>query len=336
VALLLPAVQAAREAARRSQCVNNLKQWGLACLNYHDTQKHFPISIGHWGEQARIPGASGAGANVSGSPAAAKGLSGAGWIAHTLPYIEEQTLADAMEPGFTGNFNVAGAGRGIGRRDIRDFTSTQIAAITCPSDDSARPSDAQFHFISSVGPPVVGVLTATTSYKGNIGDSIIPIGENSAQSPGATGPTEWGNSDIVGGDNYTLIGSPNAHNTVDANGVLWRNSHYKPVSIRKISDGTSKTFIVGEGVVSEDFHSAAYFADGDWATCGIPLNYFAKDQANIRTEWYKHRGFKSLHPGGANFVMCDGSVQFVNDGVSTAIYRSSATRAGGEAFALGQ
>jgi prepilin-type N-terminal cleavage/methylation domain-containing protein/prepilin-type processing-associated H-X9-DG protein len=331
VALLLPAVQAAREAARRSQCVNNLKQLGLACLNYHDTKKHFPISIGQWDEQARLPGASGGGPDSS-SPARTRGFNGAGWITQVLPFVEEQSLYDAMEPGFTGNFTAAGAGRGMGRRDIRDFVARQIAAITCPSDDTARPSELQFYWNQ---PPV---LVATTSYKGNIGDSIIPIGENSAQAPGATGPTEWGNSDVVGGSNFTLVGSPNAHNTIDANGVLWRNSHYRPIAIRQIPDGTSKTFLVGEGIVAEDFHSVAYFADGDWATCGIPLNYFAKvqDPVVIRQEWYKHRGFKSYHPGGANFAMCDGSVQFVTDGVSTAAYRSAATRAGGEVFGLNQ
>ncbi|MGL4513547.1 MAG: DUF1559 domain-containing protein [Lacipirellulaceae bacterium] len=329
VALLLPAVQAAREAARRSQCVNNLKQWGLACLNYHDTRQHFPISIGQWDERARLPGASGGGPDLS-SPATKNGFSGAGWIANALPFIEEQALSDAMEPGFTGNFTTAGAGRGVGRRDIRDFTSRQIGAITCPSDDSARPSDQQFYWSQ---PPV---LVATTSYKGNIGDSIIPIGENESQAPGKTGPTEWGDADVVGGSDYTLVGSPNAHNTIDANGVIWRNSHYKPVSIRKISDGTSKTFLVGESIVAEDYHSAAYFADGDWATCGIPPNVAPTsfEPAAIIREWWRYRGFKSLHPGGINFAMCDGSVQFIQEGIERRAYRAAATRAGGEVFSI--
>jgi len=72
IALLLPAVQAAREAARRSQCTNNLKQIALAVHNYHDTYKVFPI--GNW--------------------TTAYGT----WLVSLLPFIEQQALADRYQP----------------------------------------------------------------------------------------------------------------------------------------------------------------------------------------------------------------------------------------------
>jgi prepilin-type processing-associated H-X9-DG protein len=90
--------------------------------------------------------------------------------------------------------------------------------------------------------------------------------------------------------------------------------------------------MVGESVVSQDFHSAAYFADGSWGSCGIPLNFllFGVTDTEIKNRWNEVRGFKSLHPGGAHFVMVDGSVHFANEGIDHNVYRGLATRAGGE------
>ena len=83
VALLLPAVQAAREAARRASCLNKLKQLGLAVLNTHDVRGRFPLSHGI---------ARGSGAPDGWGP-------GPGWIVETLPALEEQTLYDLFVQG---------------------------------------------------------------------------------------------------------------------------------------------------------------------------------------------------------------------------------------------
>jgi prepilin-type processing-associated H-X9-DG protein len=91
--------------------------------------------------------------------------------------------------------------------------------------------------------------------------------------------------------------------------------------------------MVGETVVSQDNHSAAFFADGDWAGCNIPLNYFLPEQESD-SMWYALRGFRSLHPGGAQFVFADGSVQFVQDSVDHKVYRAAATRNVGETLYL--
>jgi prepilin-type processing-associated H-X9-DG protein len=95
--------------------------------------------------------------------------------------------------------------------------------------------------------------------------------------------------------------------------------------------------MIGEGVVSQDFHSAAYFSDGDWATCGIPLNFFVVPEPEVsnRQQWWQHgRGFKSMHPGGAQFVLADGSVHFINESIDHDTYRALATRAVGDAAEL--
>src|SRR4051812_8983800 len=82
VALLLPAIQAAREAARRSGCSNNLKNLGLAVLNHHDVMKHYPVNMG---------------ASISPNEAPGKEQPGVGWIVQILPQMEEQPLFDQFK-----------------------------------------------------------------------------------------------------------------------------------------------------------------------------------------------------------------------------------------------
>jgi len=319
VALLLPAVQAAREAARRMSCSNNLHNIGLACLNYHDTNKHLPISISQWPEDRNRKGEwigpnNGKMAISNGGP----GYNGKGWIVDILPAMEETALADAIAQGlkdYPGDFLITGpaAGKGMGAPSFRSMLERQLPWLSCPSDPSAKPSTEQWYW------SIAGrVITATTCYKGVLGDSVI-----TSQGNGGSMDTPFPNLGSI----------PDCHNTADCNGLLWRATYLNPISFRKVSDGTSKTFMVGESVVSQDYHSAALFADGDWATCGNPLNYFIfpEEETTIKNDqWQAARGFKSLHPGGAHFVMADGSVHFVNESIDSTIYRGLSTRNGGE------
>ncbi len=119
VALLLPAIQAAREAARRAKCTNNLKQFGLALHNYHDTYGTFPAGIG--------PG------THSGN-ATAENREAWGGIASMLPFLEEQALYDKV------NFNYYwySAGNALAPDRNLDVSNTRMAGFTCPSDPGAR------------------------------------------------------------------------------------------------------------------------------------------------------------------------------------------------------
>ena len=111
VALLLPAVQSARDAARRAQCTNNLRQWGLALHNYHDTFKAFPMA----NAQNYLP-------NVQGfSPQA-----------RLLPFVEQanlQNTLDFSQPAFTGPFNQL-----IPNPQFTTAFATKLAVALCPGD----------------------------------------------------------------------------------------------------------------------------------------------------------------------------------------------------------
>ncbi len=300
VALLLPAVQAAREAARRSQCQNNLKNIGLAIQSFHNDQRHVPYSVNPFDQ----------------TPKRYATYTGKGWIVDILPYLEETALYDEMRPGFenpgdaSNDFSENGDTGGMRRAEIREAIATRLAVLECPSDESASRVSMELWYFE-------GIEAAVTSYKGVLGDNIV-FPTSTIHKEGAL---------------------PDCHNTPrGCDGIFWRFAFVNPITFRKITDGLSKTFFVGEDVASQDYHAAAYFADGDWASCNVPLNFFLPPLSveDIKNQWYDTRGFKSLHPGGAHFVLGDGAVVFVNDGIEHDVYRALSTRNNGEVASVGQ
>ena len=137
VALLLPAVQAAREAARRIKCSNNLHNIGLACVNYHDSSKHLPFSISQWAEDydrnhVWIGPNMGKMHPSNGGP----GYNGKGWIVDILPAMEETALYDTIMQGLknsTGDehFEITGpaAGNGMGHPSMRPLGCAVAMAL---------------------------------------------------------------------------------------------------------------------------------------------------------------------------------------------------------------
>ncbi len=303
VALLLPAVQAAREAARRMSCGNNLKNIALAIHNFESTKKTFPYSIDY-----------NAGCQVTGATACAIPRTGKGWIVDILPFLEQQAMYDRMRIGiqdtnFTRFTAVRQGGRGMGQLEMRPAIQTQLPVITCPSDESAKLRDDQFWWI--------GVETAVTSYKGVLGDTEVAfaLSPRWSQSAGFATRPDCHDNDRNGG----------------CNGIFWRNSYANPLTFRQVTDGLSNTLMVGETVAEQDYHGAAYFSDGDWASCNMQLNFFTDpNPTNIKSKWYELRGFRSRHPGGVHFAMGDASVHFLSDSIDHQIYRALSTKAGEE------
>ena len=324
VALLLPAVQAAREAARRMSCSNNLKQLGLAVISYTDSNNGtLPYSVTHWGFQ-----------NPDGEKPK-EGYSGRGWITEVLPQMELQSSYDVIQAGIEASngddflLRVSrrrgSTSKGIAHDLARDVVTTQLPVLSCTSDESATVSNNQWHWRHASN-----LYIATTSYKGVLGDNVLWTGEvDTNASPDCK--SEGGPNDL-----FTASGGygslSDCHAWTDCgpcNGLFWRMAFTDPVKLKTITDGTSNTLMIGEGVVSQDHHSAAFFADGDWAVASIPINFFLEED-KVEEEWYFARGFKSYHPGGAQFVRADGSVHFVPEDIDTLAYRALATRNGGE------
>jgi prepilin-type N-terminal cleavage/methylation domain-containing protein len=299
VALMLPAVQAAREAARRTQCANNLKQLGLGVLNYESAYGVLSTSAAY-DDPVDDP-------ILNTSPAA--GQTGKGWILGTLPYIEQQPLFDqfAGNDGFSGRMGSGngtgngGAAGGIQRPACVPWMKTRLAAVRCPTDNSPRTSSQTYQWSN--------IEITLTSYKGVIGDTRMGSGSSIHQGS-----------------------MPDCHRTRNCNGLFWRHSYLTPVKLANIIDGTSNTLAIGEDVPKYNGHSGALYANGDYCSCHGPLNFMPNppDPSN----WPNAMTFRSLHPGGAQFCLADGAVRFVSQNIDHATYRAACTREGGEILML--
>jgi prepilin-type N-terminal cleavage/methylation domain-containing protein len=321
VALLLPAIQAAREAARRGACSNNLKNLALAVLNHHDVTKHFPVNMG---------------ASISVNEAPGREQPGVGWILNTLPQLEEQPLFDQFRAGgaFEGNFvaglcvsprlnkGLASLKNGI---SVPELMKTQLSVVQCPSDGSARQlrSD-QYQWTPNC-------QVAVTNYKGVIDDTVA---NESPQSNFKNDiPTEYQSGNYKDPPPPLSGGTPrDCHRDIRCRGFFFRQSHQRPVKISQVTDGTSKTLMIGEDLPEYNYHSTTFYSNGSWCSCNAPLNYgLGQIPETIAVNfWFDAQGFRSKHPGGVQFCLADGSVRFISESVDNIFYRTSCTRNGSE------
>jgi prepilin-type N-terminal cleavage/methylation domain-containing protein/prepilin-type processing-associated H-X9-DG protein len=287
IALLLPAVQAAREAARRMQCSNNLKQIGLALHAYHEAVTMFPVSSSPFGP---------------GRPNAVA------WIVKILPHMDQQALYDQFLPAFPGCINYWDSSTfnsGVLDPLCRNALKTRLASLECPSDPSVQQTSTK-QLENNPYVHLIGVEMAQTSYKGVAGDPIFGSSYSSFQ-----------------------YGSPDCLGVGHCPGILYRETYWDGgVRIDDIRDGTSSTFMVGEDVAEYDQESSPYFGNFDSLSCNPPLNYMPEPPDP--DYWPDATGFRSRHPGGANFCIADGSVTFVSQNIDGVLYRALSTKAGGE------
>ncbi len=294
IALLLPAVQAAREAARRAQCINNLKQLGLAIHNYEGSNGCIPPGyLSSPGVGFRDPGTGDWGP-------------GWGWLTALLPAVEQANLYNAL------NINTT----------CWDPTNTTLVRFSpsvylCPSANNPG---------LTVGVTDINLALWQGAVFGRA-NYIHNVGMNDVWSAPAT----------VNYDD-TIAG---------ANGPMYRNSH---VAFATVTDGLSNTIAAGErtpflsdsvwpGVVPGASHYAygSFFSD-DWDGAGSyvasnsgpsiyeapPMIHAPNSPVGDTDEMY------SLHPGGANILLCDGSVRFVKATIQPWIWAALSSRCGGE------
>lgn len=311
IALLLPAVQAAREAARRAQCVNNLKQLGLASHNYESVEGSFPMG----NLSFKMP-TCGANFPNDGSLLTA--------FVFILPYVEQVAASNSY------NFKVS-------LYDVGNTTgqSNQIAAFLCPSDQQTL--RYRFYTRSSYG--TSRGKNETLSYNWAVAsqppDYTAPYAStcNAGGSDGMFGTAESVKmAQVLDGTSNTFLFGEMAR---------YPDEIESPFSIANVGIVYLDTYDTGAGIIGRPTSGATVIPRLNVApdkTGAITTACF--QNAVVPPDWYQlndlscqqlgQYGFRSRHPGGANFAMADGSVKFIKNTINLASYRGLGTRAGGE------
>ena len=284
VALLLPAVQAARESARRMQCTNQIKQLVLAMHTYHDTNKHFPRGFtGTWSDSG--PPADRSKMHLL---AHTRGGHDFAWGARLLPYIEENVLADILQVDINAEGTKADRDRQITLlRDPRGHPdqplSTVLRNFQCPSE-----------------------ALSTSWY-----DSFAPYGGTPVYAGISLKDYPVAPASYVG-----VAGSFWQGSMMPNDGIFFGSSDTR---ISEITDGTSKTFAIGERRYLGSCYGSWWMASPNVQSTNhggaarvvgylsVPYNQCNAGESS--------RGFGSSHPGGALFGFCDGGVRFVQDNI---------------------
>jgi prepilin-type processing-associated H-X9-DG protein len=314
VALLLPAVQAAREASRRSSCQNNLKNLGIAMVNYHGVHHRFP-SNSHWfvGTTTVV-----CDSTTTVFVVEEKDLQGS-MILKLMPYIEESDIYDLID--FDDEDGV------IYQFDRPQLRSHYVGVLRCPSDSFPQLSDDPA--ANDDGPLVPH---SVTNYAGSIGAQETISLNNWCTDPEG----DWFHPN---GDDDAKC----AHTSQKTSGLFARLNW--AASIPEITDGTSKTIALGELLPDCNYEfirfgwwdSQAFYVGTspaiNYDSCRqTDPPYPAKQDCGTFFNWNTSAGFKSKHPGGANLAMADGSVHFINENIDYANYQRLGDRRDGEAL----
>lgn len=326
VGLLLPAVQSAREAARQSQCSNNLKQIGIAFQNHHDARGSLPTanvatrSFDPWTDSTLGPNWA--------------------WGTFILPYIEQNEIfvklnPNRVEPAPAGTNTLVAVGASA---SLAPLVQSGIDTYRCPSDPAGRLTT------DSTDDPnarktLAGLSPATRYGRSNY---VVSVHDNALE------------NNLVDYREYVW---PN-HVRVPRllNGIAFMNSSVK---LKDILDGTGSTLLVGERVdavrgggkpgvsgtknvppispssaVWAGTNSAGYANPDSFTACclirgmiwnGASAHYSINDFSTVNAS----KGYSSNHPGGALFVFCDGAVRSLNQDIDATTFKRLANRRDG-------
>ncbi len=300
IALLLPAVQSAREAARRTQCTNNLKQLGLAAHTHHDAQKHLPAGGWGWG--------------WVGDPDQGFGRTQpGGWVYNSLPYIEQQAVHD-LGKGLTGTQK---------RAALLQLTLSPIGAMNCPTRRQARlyakvwPPETFTALNADNTPPGQG-KSARTCY-------AINYGSNNTNDHGQ------GPSTLADGIKPTY----DPGNAGKGTGVGFALS---TIRFGDITDGASNTLYASEKYLNSDHYEDGMDGgdnEGMYTGCNndsfrVTYNQPRPDRPGVDNTV----DFGSAHASGLIGVMCDGSVRTFPYTIDVVVWRAIGNREDGTAVSI--
>ena len=315
VALLLPAVQAAREAARRSQCQNNLKQIGLALQMHHDTYKKFPVGA------------------VNGE--------GSMWTYYVMPFIEMQAGQNIMTIGEDSGGNFQWAHPGPYSPDlIRSnpiwtnivLCETVVPSFQCPSlgippTGQYDISSDNWHVMSRQPAAYIGNATGLIT---NQNYTPPGGGQSMTNLDGVLyGHSEIAMKDIEDGTSNTLLVGEARHDVQVQDDIG---------AIRENGSGDHKDHWY--------FGSDDVDIDNDLSECigstAVPINYHRQVNSSevcsspTNLDCQKLQlSFSSDHPGGMQIVRCDGSVDFIQEDIDTVTWRDMGTRSSQQPAVIG-
>ena len=309
IGLVLPAVQSSREAARRSQCVNNLKQIGVALHNYQASYGTFPFNLG-------LPRVD----PVRGRPFYI-GIRRYSALTRLLPYVDQQPLFASI------NYNVENFAEDDGSafpfpQNVTAY-ETRLAVFLCPTDAAPGPTPYGCNYRGNHG---IGPHYGTTNESYDSGNGFYSF-------PGVLGPYSFPD-----GMSHTVAYSERLRGTGEgagfstardfgAIGVMTycteRDADYALQCCRLASANGFPAF--------RDAGFTWFFGDFDCAA------YNHAQQPNGRIPdalldgpWYGVATARALHAGGVNSLMADGAVRFVNETIDRRVWRSLGTRNGDE------
>ncbi|MDO5554641.1 MAG: DUF1559 domain-containing protein [Planctomycetia bacterium] len=325
IALLLPAVQAAREAARRMQCTNNLKQLVLANHNYHDVQAFFPFGGLQDGSCSQLS-----------------------WLLSPLPYMEQVSLYDSWNFSIPYSSTKSGADAATVYSDnLKVLREMNITPYHCPSDeiidclelqhwDFYGMTQKKYNYAACVGNTGTALHTLVRGWTPQIGTS-----PNEVKHKGAMFRIGQGNSGVVTTDGkpgnwqanmaYLIDGTSNTLAFSEL--ILGHESlAEKKYDIRglMISPGTGvfSTYTAPNSSVPD------YLLFGDMYCWNLPEVNLPCDAGQMNGDEGMVVAARSRHSGGVNAALADGSVRFVSDTVNINIWRAASTAQGGESETL--
>ena len=294
IALLLPAVQSARESARRVQCLNHVKQIGLAFHQHHETHGHFPT--GGWGWDWLGDEERGFGLKQPG-----------GWLYNILPFIEEQAVYDMGKGTWDRS---TGAPRAYIRARSR-LVATPLAIMNCPSRRGALPYGNPWGWAPNNFPKNIVPLTemAKSDYAANAGDRLEFF---QIMDGGGPGPPSY-----AAGDSGSY-----AWSQLEFSGICFQRSM---IQFKNITDGSSKTISVGEKhVLVPDYTTGGDPGDNWTMYAGFDgdmhrVTYTARNpnrrDCPPRLDNYNDQYeecFGSAHAVALNIGFCDGSARSIS------------------------
>jgi prepilin-type N-terminal cleavage/methylation domain-containing protein len=336
VGLILPAVQAARESARRLQCKNNLKQLALAAITHEEHHGHYPTC--GWGNRWVGDSDRGFGHDQPG-----------GWAFNILPFVEENALHDLAADGKPGEVTE------VQREQAAKLAASPIAIINCPS---RRPAGVYpFGDISTrASGPDINVIplefVGKLDYAINGGDGEV--------THGVRGPDNFQHAERFFWQFDTLgnaIGTASLGEVSELSGEPGINGisfQWSEVGARHVTDGTSLTYLIGEKAVHSSLYDSTVgthtLDDYSWihgydaSVCrfGGPRRGPVLDRPHdpsLNGPWPTLAdtfSFGSAHPVGVHMAYCDGSVRVVEYGIDVWAHMAAANRKDGTIQGVGR